>query len=154
MHRTYELICQLAPDVALKRIESLLSEEGVKYASTKTSITTTSAPIVLFGIQPKLYSQKNWVGLNPFPFVSGVELKIIQEETGLVKVTVRVNQGRGLLWVAFWTTCALLAASAMPEPGAAILLVGVTTSAWLLIVSFFGGHLIKKELAGSLDVLL
>jgi hypothetical protein len=38
----------------------------------------------------------------------------------------------------------------MPEPGGAILFVGIACAAWLSIVSFLGGYLIKKEIADRL----
>lgn len=110
MHKTYELTCQLPAQTALERIEVMLSKEGVKYTATNLAITSTRTPIVVVGIQPKLYSHRNWVGLNPFVFVSGVDLRFKQDENGLTRVTVRVNRLRGLLWVAFWITCGFLAA--------------------------------------------
>ena len=44
----------------------------------------------------------------------------------------------------------LFAAVVMPEPAGMILLLGVTFSAWLAIVSFFGGYLLKKEIGDHL----
>jgi len=129
----------------------MLSKEGVKYTATNLAITSTGTPIVVFGIQSKLYSHSNWVGLNPFVFVSGVDLRFKQDKDGLTRVTVRVNRLRGLLWVAFWITCGFLAARAMPEPGGAFLLIGIACAAWLGIVSFLGGYLIKRGIADRLS---
>jgi hypothetical protein len=151
MHKTYELICQLPAHTASERIEGMLSKEGVKYTATNLAITSVRTPIVVLGIQPKLYSHSNWVGLNPFAFVSGVDLRFKQDENGLTRVTVRVNRLRGLVWVAFWITCGSLAARAMPEPGGAILFIGIACAAWLGIVSFLGRYLIKKEIADRLS---
>lgn len=151
MHKTYDLTCQLPAHIAAERIESMLSEEGVKYTATNLSVTSVRTPVVVFGIQPKLHTHSNWVGLNPFVFVSGVDLRFKEAADGLTRVTVRVNRFRGLLWVAFWVTCASLAASAMPEPGGVILFIGIACTAWLAIVSFLGGYLIKKEIADRLD---
>ncbi|MGA7078683.1 MAG: hypothetical protein WBQ43_22460 [Terriglobales bacterium] len=114
------------------------------------AITSIKTPIVVLGIQPKLYSHSNWVGLNPFAFVSGVDLRFKEDENGVTRVTVRVNRLRGFLWVGFWAACSSLAALAMPEPGGAILFIGIACAAWLGIVSFLGGYLIKKEIAGCL----
>lgn len=151
MHKTYELTCQVPARIASERIEGMLSEEGVKYTANNLSVTSVRTPIVVLGIQPKLYTHSNWVGLNPFAFVSGVDLRFKEDADGLTKVTVRVNRFRGLLWVAFWITCASLAASVMPEPGGAILFIGIACAGWLAIVSFLGGYLIKKEIADRLD---
>lgn len=151
MHKTYELICQLPVHTASGRIEGMLSKEGVKYTTTNLAITSVRTPTAVFGIQPKLYSHSNWVGLNPFAFVSGVDLRFKQDGNGHTRVTVCVNRLRGLLWVAFWITCGSLAARAMPEPGGAIFLIGIACAAWLSIVYLLGGYLIKKEIADCLS---
>jgi hypothetical protein len=151
LHKTYELNCKLPVHTASDRIQGMLSKEGVKYTTTNLAITSVRTPIAVLGIQPKLYSHSNWVGLNPFPFVSGVDLRFKQDENGLTRVTVRVNRVRGLLWVAFWITCGYLAARAMPEPGGAILFIGIACAAWLGIVSFLDDYLIKKEITDRLS---
>lgn len=151
MHKTYKFICQLPAHIASERIEGLLSKEGVRYTVADFSISSVSTPIAVLGIQPKLYSRSNWVGLNPFVFVSGVDLHFKENESGFTRVTVRVNRLRALLWVVFWITCSSLAAQAMPEPGGAILFIGIACAAWFGIVSFLGGHLIKKEIVDCLS---
>jgi hypothetical protein len=151
IHKTYEFICQLPAHTASERIERLLSKEGVKYTATDLAITSVRTPIVVLGIQPKLYSRSNWVGLNPFVFVSGVDLRFKEDEDGLTRVTVRVNRLRGILWVAFWITCGSFAALAMPEPGGALFFIGFACAVSLGMVSFLGGYLIKKEIADCLS---
>jgi hypothetical protein len=150
MHKTYEFVCQLPAQAASERIEGLLSKEGVKYRAANLSVASVRTPIAVVGIQPKLYSHSNWVGLNPFTFVSGVEVQCEQVDSGLTKVTVRVNRLRTFLWVAFWVACSLLAARRMPEPGGAILVIGVACAAWFGLVSFLGGYLVKKEISDRL----
>jgi hypothetical protein len=98
MHKTYEFVCQLPAQAALERIEGLLSKEGVKYRAANLSVVSVRTPIAVLGIQPKLYSHSNWVGLNPFTFVSAVEAQCEQLDSGLTKVTVRVNRLRAFLW--------------------------------------------------------
>jgi hypothetical protein len=150
MHKTYEFVCQLPAQAASERIEGLLSKEGVKYRAANLSVVSVRTPVAGLGIQPKLYSHSNWVGLNPFTFVSGVEAQCEQLDNGLTKVTVRVNRLRAFLWVAFWIACSSLVAIAMSEPGGAILVIGVVCAAWFGIVSFLGGYLIRKEIGDRL----
>lgn len=150
MHKTYEFVCQLPAQAASERIKGLLSKEGVKYRAANLSVASVRTPIAVVGIQPKLYSHSNWVGLNPFTFVSGVEVQCEQVDSGLTKVTVRVNRLRTFLWVAFWVACSLLAARRMPEPGGAILVIGVACAAWFGLTSFLGGYLVKKEISDRL----
>jgi len=151
MHKTYEFVCQLPAQVVSERVESLLSKEGVKCKSANLSVVSVRTPIAVLGIQPKLYSHSNWVGLNPFAFVSGVEVHCEQVEDGSsTKVTIRVNRLRAFLWVGFWVACSLLAARKMPEPGGVILFIGVASAAWFSIVFFLGGYLIRKEISDRL----
>jgi hypothetical protein len=154
MHKTYEFVSQLPAQAASERIESLLSKEGVEYRVGNLSIASVKTPIAFVSIDPKLYSKLynlgNWTGLNPFIFVSGVEVRFGRLDSGITKVTVRVNRLRAFLWVGFWIACSLLAACAMPEPGGAISVIGVACAAWFGIVSFLGGYLVRKEISESL----
>jgi hypothetical protein len=150
MHKSYELVCQLPARAASERIARLLSKEGVKYRTSDLSIVSTQTPTILLSIQPKLYSHSNWVGLNPFTFVSGIKVRCEQVDSGLTKVTVRVNRLRAFLWGTFWVACSLLAASGMAEPEGAILVIGVACAAWFGIVSFLGDYLIRKEIGDRL----
>src|SRR6202034_693068 len=97
-------------------------------------IASVRTPVAFLSVDSKLYSKLynlgNWTGLNPFTFVSGVEVRFEQVDSGLTKVTVRVNRLRAFLWTGFWIACSALAAFAMPQPGGAILVVGVASGAW------------------------
>jgi hypothetical protein len=154
MHKTYEFVSQLPAQTALERIEGLLSKEGVEYKADNLSIASVRTPFALLSFDRKLYSstdhRSNWTGLNPFIYISGVVVRCEEVDRVFTKVTVRINRLRTFLWVAFWIACSLLAASAMPEPGGAIQVIGVACAAWFGIVSFLGGYLIKKEIADSL----
>ncbi len=150
IHVTYEFVCPLPARAASERIESLLAREGVEYRTGTLSIVSIRTPLDVLGIQPRLYSRSNWVGLNPFAFVSGVDAKFEELDGPSTRVTVRVNRRRALLWVAFWVACSLLAARKMPEPGGVIFLVGAACAAWVANVSFLAGHLMRKEIGDRL----
>src|SRR5215831_13854192 len=115
MYKTYELVCKLPAQAVLERIKGLLSKERVRYRADNLSVTSTQIPIVVFGFDPRRFSHANWTGINPFT-----------SDSGLTKVIVRVNRLRAFVWVGFWVACSALAASAMPEPGGAILVIVVT----------------------------
>jgi hypothetical protein len=150
MQKTHELLCQLPAQTASERIEDLLSRERVKYRAADLFVTSTSTPIAALGIQSKLYSRSNWVGINPFAFVSSVDVRCERSENGFTRVTVHVNRRRAFLWVGFWVACSFLAALGVPEPGGVIMVIAVTCAAWLSIVSFFGGYLVKREIGDCL----
>jgi hypothetical protein len=150
MWKTHNFACPLTAEEASKRIADLLSKEGVNYEVSNLAITSTMTPIVVFGIQRRLYSQYNWVGINPFAFISGVNVRCEPRNAGNSLITVRVNRGRAFLWVTYWGLCSLLAAGAIAGPGGAVLFVGVTCAAWLGIVAFLGTYLIEKEIKDHL----
>ena len=151
LHKTYELLCRLPANEVLERIKGLLTKECVRYRTDNLSVTSTQTPVVIFGFDPRLYTHTNWVGLNPFAYVSGIELRCEPGGNGLTKVTVRVDRFRAFVWVGFWVACSALAALPMPELGGAIFAIGVSSAAWFGNVSFLGGYLIKKEIADCLN---
>jgi hypothetical protein len=146
IYKTYELVCQLPSQAVSDRIASLLDREGVTYCAANLSLTSVSTPIVVLGIQPKLYSQANWVGINPFTAISGIEVRCESEGAASTKVIVRVNRRRAFLWVLYWVALSSFVASAMPEPGGAVVFLLVSCTAWFGIVRFLGGYLITKEI--------
>lgn len=150
MHKTYELVCQLPAREASERIERLLSKEGVSYTTANLSVASTQTPIAVLGFQRNLYSQSNWVGVNPFAFISGVNVVVKSGDDRVTKVSVSVNRRRAFLWVAWWVVCGSLTASAMPQPAGALFFVGFSCAAWFGIASFLGGYLIKKEIGDCL----
>lgn len=151
MHKTFEITCQLSPQAASKRLASLLLHEGVRFSTSNLQIASTRTPIAVFGVQPKLYTRKNWVGLNPFAFITSVNAHF-EPRGGAIgtQVHLRVNRRRSILFAAFWVLCGFLAGRAMPQPAGAILVAAVVVTAWFGIVSFLGGYLVKKEINDGL----
>lgn len=150
MHKTYELACALPAQEASERIESLLSKEGVKYRAADLSIVSTRTPIVVLSLQPKLYTHSNWVGINPFAYISGVHVRFQPDDGVGTKVTVRINRLRAFLFAASGIVIGFLAARAMPEPAAALFFLVFAAATWFGIVSFLGGYLVKKEISDRL----
>jgi hypothetical protein len=148
--KTYELVCQLSAQAALERIKALLSKECVKYQADNLSVKSTQTPLVFFNFDPRGLSHTNFVGLNPFAYVSGVEVRCEPGDHGLTRVTVRVDRFRAFVWVASSVALSSLMASAMPLPGGAIVLIAFPCATWLYLVSFLGGYLIKKEIGAHL----
>ncbi len=133
----------------MRRIGALFAQERVEYRSAGLSIFSTRTPIALLSFDPKLYSRANWVGLNPFTFVSGIDVRCESGTNGVTKISVHIHQFRTVVWVLFWASCSGLAASAMPLPGGVILFVGVTLAAWFGL-RFLGGSLIRNEIRDCL----
>ncbi len=146
MNKTYNLICQVHASVALERIEVLLSKEGVKYKVDNLSLASSRTPFIIFGIQSRLYSHSNWVGVNPFIFISFITVRCKSGDNGFTDVAIQINRLRALIWVAFWIWCGFLVAYAMPEPVSILFFMIFAIVVWISIVYFFAAHLVKEEI--------
>ena len=149
-HKTYILRSPLSAETTIGRVAELLTKAGVQHKKEGWSICSTSVPIVLLGFQRNLYSRRNWVGLNPFAFISGVDVRCRSDKSGSTEIIVEVNKFRTFLWVGFWAWCAGLAALGLPEPEGGIFFVAISLVAWFVLVSFLSGYLLKKEISGCL----
>jgi hypothetical protein len=148
--KTFTINSRLSAETTVARVGDLLAKEGVQYRVEGLSILSISTPIALLTFQRTLYSNRNWVGLNPFTFISGVDVRC-SDKGGLTEVIVQVNNVRTFLWVAFWVLSSALAASGMPKPDGIILFSAVSLAACFGFLSFLGGYLIKKEIADCLE---
>lgn len=147
---TYFLSSPLPSEATIARLGDLFARAGVQYRTEGLRILSTSTPVALLSAQRTLYSNRNWVGLNPFAFVSGVDLRCHLGKSGRTEITIQVNKLRTFLWVAFWSCCSGLTAVGLPQPEGAILFISVSLTAWFALVSFLSGYLIRKEIAGCL----
>lgn len=144
--KSYELTCGLEPRIALARVKELLSTEGVKVEETNCRIRSFRTPVAIIGIQPRMYTRRNWVGINPFVCVSGVEATFESIANGRTKVTIQVNQLRAYLIVAFWVAIGYFAARGLDGPWGAVLFIAVAVVAWAGVVWFVGGRLVRIEI--------
>jgi hypothetical protein len=145
LYQTFHSSCPLEARETLARIEHLLSQEGVEHISSGLLVASTSTPFVILGFQPKLYTRKNRVGLNPFAFVTGVKIQC-ESDGALTRITVRINRRRSVLHVVFWGACGALMATAMPAPAGVVLLGAIVIVAWFTIVKYLGGRLVNSEI--------
>ena len=150
-HKTDMLSSRLSAEAAIARIGKLLAKEGVQYRTEGLSISSVSTPIALLSFDRTLYSDRNWVGLNPFTFISGVNVRCQPAESGLTDVVVQVNRDRTFLYLAACVCISGLASVGMATLAEAIVFIAVSfAAAWFGLVSFLGRHLIKKEIGSCL----
>ena len=97
-----------------------------------------------------MYSNRNWVGLNPFPFITGVDVRCQPNKAGITKVVVQVNRARAFFFMGFQVWCVSLGSLGMPTLAYALLVIAATIPlAWITSVGV-AGELIKKEITHSL----
>jgi hypothetical protein len=146
LYKIYEISSPLEPQAASERIEHLLSHEGVQYVVNNLRVTSTSTPIVLLNFQSQLYTRKNWVGVNPFAFVTGVDIQCETRNSAGTRIIVRNFRRRAILNVVFWGVIGFLMARAMSEPAAATFIGALLFTAWFANVTFLAGYLINREI--------
>ena len=151
LYNVYEISSPLEPRAVSERIERLLSHEGVQYVANNLRVTSTSTPIILLNFQSQLYTRKNWVGVNPFAFVTGVNVQCESTGSAGTRIIVRINRRRAILNVVFWGVIGCLMARAMSEPTAAIFVGAMVCISWFANVSFFAGYLLKKEIMKEVE---
>jgi hypothetical protein len=148
---TYQISSQFSAEIAFARVQQLLASEGVQCTSEGLSLSSTSTPVALLSFQRISYTHKNWVGLNPFTFVSGIRVRCQPGRDGRTEAVVEVNRSRTFLYVALWGVSTGGAALAAPTFGEFALLFGLLFLAgWFGYVSFLAGYLVKKEIADCL----
>jgi hypothetical protein len=150
-HKTYILSSRLSAEETIARVRDLFGKAGVQYRTEGLSIVSTRTPIALLSFQRILYSDRNWVGLNPFTYISGINVRCRPVRSGLTEIIAQVDRSRTFLWVAYWFCASGLASAGMSTLGDAILFIAVSSAAaWLGLVSFLGGYLMKKKITGCL----
>jgi hypothetical protein len=151
MNKRYRVTTKESPASALERVAHLLSSEGVSWTrSDEVTLRSTRMPIALHTLQSVLYSRKNWFGMNPFTYVSGVQIRCEPEGIDTTTVSIDIDRSRGFFWVVFWIACCAVGVPAAPQPAGALLLLVGSGVLWLFVLSFVGGYLIKEEIRGAL----
>jgi hypothetical protein len=148
----FSLVSQFPPDETMARIARLLTEERVTFEVAGQTIRSVKTPIAIGSIQPQMFSKRNAFLMNPFTIISGIKINCEQGDPGLTKISVRVDRARAFLWVAFWVWCGLLVVAQSSWQTVALVAAGVTLTAWVANVWYFGGTLIRAELRDCLKV--
>jgi hypothetical protein len=146
--RTYLLTSPLEPSEVLRRVEKLLSSEGVSYKSNATTLVSTGTPLAVLGIQGRLYTRRNWLGINPFTHVSKLQLTC-ESRDGRTNLILQIDRTRAVLFALFWAACGYFTAVHLPAIGVLLLVAALAAVAWFQI-AVVGGSLVAKELEAGL----
>jgi len=128
-------------------LSELFGQESVLFQCEGQTIQTTATPIAFVGADRRLYSRNNWVGVNPFVFVSEVyiSLKNTDEST---EVEVVVGKRITLIIYCVAAIVFLVVASVIPEK--VRLVFAVASSLFYFMVNYFSGSLLKLEISKKL----
>ncbi len=79
---------------ALRGIEDLFNYESIKFLSDSNSIRSVQIPMPIVSFDRRFYSKKNWIGINPFIYISSIEINFKKPSTGKVIVDITIGQKR------------------------------------------------------------
>lgn len=139
---------------AVRRMEKLLGNESVRFIVDENamSITSTRIPFPMIGIDMRLYSRKNWVGVNPFVFVSGIEIAFVKTGRDSTRLDVSIDLRRTLVLYCCMVVILLLVAASFPAWWVGFLFL-VLASGILhqVLFRFLAKHLIGIEILYSMQ---
>ena len=118
-----------------------------QFEVSESTIASTRTPFAIFGVERKIYTRRNWVGINPFVFISGVQVGFVNAGEQR-RMRVQVNRTRSFLFAMFWPICVFFATRQVAPFVLRIAVVaGVAIIAWLIVAEFLGGRLLRGEIA-------
>jgi len=94
--KTFTVTTALPPEDAIRRLAQLLETEGVKVNREQSGVRSLRTPIPLISVDPRLYSRRNWVGINPFALLTAIEMRATASSGGTV-VDVSIDRRRIML---------------------------------------------------------
>lgn len=112
---TAQLITDSTIEESIERIENLFVEESIKYKSDLNSIYSTNVPLPLFGFDLRQYSRRNWIGINPFIFISRIKVLLNKTNDDSVLINITIRQNRALIIYSFILLLLLIVAVNLPQ---------------------------------------
>jgi hypothetical protein len=75
---------------SLERLMRLFDVEAVKYRVENDSLHTTKIPFAIFTLDPRMYSRRNWLGLNPFVFATSMNVDAVacSDESTVLEIVI------------------------------------------------------------------
>jgi hypothetical protein len=96
MKLTWRFDSELSRSKVAHALGDLLAKEGVEARSEGNSLRSTSIAQPILGFDPRLYSRRNPVGLNPFVFFDRVTFDF--DTNGRTQVSMNLGLKRAVIW--------------------------------------------------------
>lgn len=150
--RHYRFDSTRSLDESLNRVAILLIREGVTIQKQSHSIKSIRTPVVFLGFDRRLYTKGNWVGINPFVFISGVEVKCSETTQGGTEIDIVVDQRRTSLIYFLALINVFVVASVLPNHELGILLFVVAGAAlFFLLFKLIGYQLVTHQIRNEIE---
>jgi hypothetical protein len=111
---TFTLNTVLSTSDAIMRISNLLTSEHVNFQADLNSIRSKEIPLPFWNFDKRLYTKRNWIGINPFIFASGVNFLIKESHFQQTQIDITIYQRRAIFMYVlfiFLLFCVLIAAA-------------------------------------------
>jgi hypothetical protein len=143
----FTLYSKLSMSDTIKRIADLLVHEHVNFYTNPNSLRSTHVPFPIVSIDKRMFTRKNWVGLNPFIYISSIEIFFRELNIKETQIDVRIDQCRAIVMYLSSLGLMLLVALAIPVLWVGIaFFVSIAILTHLFIFSFCIKRLIKSEI--------
>jgi len=113
-------------------------------------LRSTRIAFPILGTDRRGYTRRNWVGINPFVSLSGIEATFSRGPHGRTDIALRLDRTRSLGWGAYFLSIAGLIAVVAPWPARLILVTII--SLFLLGNWFMVPRLVRAEVQACLAV--
>lgn len=149
-HVAFTLISSLTPGTALKKIMQLFDQEAVRYEATECVLRSTKVPFAVFTLDPRMYSRRNWLGLNPFVFASRIVVTAKEDPGGQTMLDVLVDRSRAIGMYLVGMINVLVVAAALPEWWGRLALILFFAIALFLFFLRFPSRAIREEIRNAM----
>ena len=133
----------------ISALKDRLIKRSVNINVDDDTITSISTPIPLFSFDRRQFSKDNWIGINPFQYISNIKIVCSTVEKHITKVDIDVSTARAWLWVIFLFSLAIYIFSI--DLTAGLIALSFATIMSFLILSVFAKYLLKLEINNSIQ---
>ena len=93
----YTINSDLSIKSVLRRLEDLFNYESIRFISNSKSIRSVRIPMPIISFDRRFYSKKNCIGINPFIFISSIEINLKKPSTEKVILDINIGQSRAFI---------------------------------------------------------
>jgi hypothetical protein len=144
MRKNFNLETLMPRDEAITRLINLLEDESLIVNKTNNRIWSQHTPLPIVNFDSRLYSKKNWVGINPFIFITSIDINFESNMSDKTFITVTIDRTRMLFILAI--VLIIVTALAIQAP----VIVSATVAASLVgvffILFYLSYSLARKEI--------
>jgi hypothetical protein len=145
--RAFRLKTGLAAEEAMARVGRLLEAEGVDARQEGETIWSVRTPNPPYHWHRRWYSRRNWVGINPFTLITGIEVSCAKDPEGSTVLDVVVDTLPTVLSLGFAVALACIFWIWAPPSLAlpfTIILLGLGLLQWAMSLALVWGE-IERE---------